>query len=236
MRHRLAVVLIFASCYPALADAPEGEKPVRTDLYGDPLPDGAVARMGTVRFLHGGSVYGLGISADGKTIASQNATTMAVWDTATGKELRRFASSCGAICPDGKTVAVANGDSRTILLRDAATGRIVRSFQGRHRVFGLAVSPDGRMLAGNILANNGPQGEADTIQLWDIATGQKLRPVRAGWTWNDAFFSGCAQTLAFTSDGKTLAILRGGLNGGLGFCDVASGRLSRLWRNQGLDP
>jgi hypothetical protein len=46
MRHQLAVILILASCYPALADAPEGEKLVRKDLYGDPLPDGAIALIG----------------------------------------------------------------------------------------------------------------------------------------------------------------------------------------------
>jgi hypothetical protein len=68
--HQLAVILILASCYSALADAPEGEKPVRRDLYGDPLPDGAIARLGTVRFRHGGTIHGVAFAADGKTLAS----------------------------------------------------------------------------------------------------------------------------------------------------------------------
>ena len=50
MRHRLAVILILVSSYPALADAAEGEKPVRKDLYGDPLQEGAIARTLARRF------------------------------------------------------------------------------------------------------------------------------------------------------------------------------------------
>ena len=41
---RLAVILILASSYPALVDAADGEKRVRNDLYGDPLPPVGAAR------------------------------------------------------------------------------------------------------------------------------------------------------------------------------------------------
>ena len=64
----------------------------RVDLYGDPLPSGAIARLGTVRFRHrylhgpgglfsGRQIGGVRLHADG---------TVIIWDSATGNRLRQF--------------------------------------------------------------------------------------------------------------------------------------------------
>src|SRR5262249_33875359 len=61
------------------ADSP---KP-KTDLYGDPLPSGAIARCGTMRLRHGrGST--VAFAADGKTLISFGGDrTLRFWDVAT---------------------------------------------------------------------------------------------------------------------------------------------------------
>src|SRR5262249_47074903 len=70
------------------------EKPQRTDSYGDPLPEGAIARLGTARLRHK-SIDSVAFSPDNKMIASAGAETRStdrgfihIWDAATGRELR----------------------------------------------------------------------------------------------------------------------------------------------------
>jgi RNA polymerase sigma factor (sigma-70 family) len=57
------------------------------DRYGDPLPDGAVARLGTVRFRHGGQLHTVAYSPDGKVIASGGFGRIMLWEADTGKPI-----------------------------------------------------------------------------------------------------------------------------------------------------
>jgi RNA polymerase sigma factor (sigma-70 family) len=67
----------------------------RTDLFGDLLPPGALARMGTIRYAQGDSTDGPPVLApDHKTFATvshhtpyRNGRVVCLWDAATGKEL-----------------------------------------------------------------------------------------------------------------------------------------------------
>jgi hypothetical protein len=61
------------------------------DLHGDPLPPGAVARLGTVRLRHivrdGSGAASVAFSSDGKRLITCGDVGVCVWDVATGKRL-----------------------------------------------------------------------------------------------------------------------------------------------------
>jgi RNA polymerase sigma factor (sigma-70 family) len=85
---------------PTAAKRIAEDRQPKTDLYGDSLPEGAVARLGTVRWRRNGGYACLAFSPDGKTLVT-GGSSLQVWDLATGKQLRhsdarmarRFAAS-----------------------------------------------------------------------------------------------------------------------------------------------
>jgi WD40 repeat protein len=104
--------------------------PAATDCYGDPLPDGAIARLGTVRLRHPSGADCVVFSADGKTLISGGHTGLRAWDVATGKDLRRFAEVAPAtsarFTADGKTLVTAD-NAGTIRRWDVETGKLLRA-------------------------------------------------------------------------------------------------------------
>jgi|GEM_PF-3562756 len=98
-RSRLAVVLFILTTTisipsymnvlwaqaPTTKEAAKGVDSARTDAVGDPLPDSALMRLGTVRFHPGSGVIELALSPDGKTVVSWGEKVIA-WDSATGRQ------------------------------------------------------------------------------------------------------------------------------------------------------
>ena len=86
------------------------EKPrARADLQGDPLPDGAVARLGTLRWRSAEVVEMIAYAPDGKTLASASRRGVRLFD-AKGKLTREFRTAemsvrSLAFSPDGTRLA-----------------------------------------------------------------------------------------------------------------------------------
>src|SRR5262245_8622889 len=76
-RLALALALVAILALPMRADEP------RRDRFGDPLPAGAIARLGTVQ-AHVG-VEGIAFSADGKSLISWSRHAVRHWDATTGR-------------------------------------------------------------------------------------------------------------------------------------------------------
>jgi WD40 repeat protein len=104
---------------PAIAaEVPAGDEETgATDLYGDPLPEGAVLRLGTVRMRHTHHIRRAVFSPDGTLLASmaRHDRGVSFWDVKTGApagylpvfhdrlEVARMSSDAGvlAFSPDG---------------------------------------------------------------------------------------------------------------------------------------
>jgi WD40 repeat protein len=202
----------------------------RTDSFGDPLPAGVLARSGTLRLRHAAPVTALVFCPDGNTLASASQDgTIRLWDTSTGKELRRFeghrgAVFCVAVSGDGKTLA-SGGEDRTLRLWDVATGNRLRPptpYQETPDC--VAFSPDGKRLATG--------GRFLRPQVRDVATGKVLGEIRgdAGVVidFSDPQRAGeqmarrtGALSIAFSPDGRSIAV--GNAGRPLGLYDAVTG-------------
>jgi WD40 repeat protein len=183
------------------ATEPEEKTSVRVDLAGDPLPAGAVARLGTLRFRYPAAIEAIAFLPDGKTILSGNGDgTLTRWDLFTGKIISGFQAPAAvplALSPDGKAVALVR-PGPSVWLRDLATGRDWRCFRRESGdVNDLAFSRDGQLLAAGGFAEHGGKPSHGTVHVWNVATRDQLRLCKDG--------SGPVRTVRFAPDSKTVA-------------------------------
>ena len=132
-------------------------KPVRLDAYGQPLPDGAIARLGKLKFGLLGSPMAVAWSPDGKKLAAVNndKPRLLIWEYPSGKvltELRLPNASAGRMLfsPDGKylfwtDVHAAWHTSR--LWNVETMTEVERPGQLRGEMPAVAFSRDGKRLA-----------------------------------------------------------------------------------------
>ena len=181
------------------------------DIYGDPLPKGAIARLGTARFRAGDDWFrGLAITPDGTAvIAATGDRSVYVWNTSTGRLIRRirtdpFGISGFTTSPNGKKIALAGFwttddgafTQREVRVIDVASGELVRAFprlEGNLDRHAMVFTPDSEHLIS--------LGTEGILRVEEIDTGMEVL--------TREFPKGNSPELAIAPDGLTLAIASG---------------------------
>jgi WD40 repeat protein len=192
-RVTVAGLILFMGVLAAPPAPGQTPKP-RTDASGDPLPPGALLRLGTVRW-RAETAWG-GASAlgpDGKTVyVANDRGNIRVVDLDSGLTQRTLRGHEGdiralAISRDGKLLASA-GYKETFLW-DVESGKRLRPFKAT-AVAVLAFTPNGKKLI------TGGEDHERSVRVLDVATGKE--ELRMLWHQRRVGFVGCGP------DNKTL--------------------------------
>jgi WD40 repeat protein/uncharacterized caspase-like protein len=149
-------------------------------------------------------------SPDGRLLATATyrSSTIKLWETATGRELRNLSSGTQSVIgvspviafsPDSRLVAAAAGDN-SVKIWDVATGRELQTLAGSQ---GSVASSFGVSFIA-FTANSQIVTVGDAIRVWEVASGKELRSL--GTTeFSVAGFSGGDVSVALSPDGNQLA-------------------------------
>ncbi len=202
-----------------------------TDIYGDPLPAGAVARLGTMRYRPGSALSASALSRNGKFLAGAGGNVIQIWDAETGKTLQRIAGFpvgvvALAFTSDSKLVASAAFESRLpnkrqfptkFQIHEVVTGKTVKQLDLKLRDQDNAKADDEEdflekgfnSAASLFFLAILPGGQefllhsgGPIMRLFDATSGEETRSFR--------HLDHELKSAALSSDGKTLALVEGG--------------------------
>ncbi|MDB5306833.1 MAG: hypothetical protein JWO38_1035 [Gemmataceae bacterium] len=188
----------------------------RLDTFGDPLPPGAVARLGTRRFVEKGRDFAL--SPDGKMIAVSD-SNLTLLDSVTGQVLRHQKwvwVGYGLFWrPDGRGVALIGRYPREKYLWDFTDPKDVPPTSEplphdtpppqppEGTISCAAVSPDGRWLA---IGMQSPDPARLLVQVYPCETGKRLRDLKPDRTLGP--FPAACERVWFAAGGRELVLAR----------------------------
>jgi WD40 repeat protein len=201
------------------------------DLYGDPLPEGAKARMGTARLRNFGYSTPL-MAPDGKAfIASSNAGVVRI-DPATGATLGKLTSPFYAtpnlVSADGKRLVNVLYDR--VVVWEAESGKTIAKVDRRAPSSdnSAALSLDGKTLAVGGVGDRVKKAPV-VVTLWDVDGNKELKTITVPQNESASVaISGDAKTLAtwgyhFNPDAKAAAT-DDDLNRFVHFWDATTGK------------
>lgn len=212
----------------AFATPPAAGQPTPADPKGDPLPAGAVVRLGTTRLRPGGSVEHMAFSPDGTRLASwsgdtSNPAALSLWDTKTGAAVRRVElpqsrADLLVWLADGRGIAVVRpryDDPDPVVweftdetapvpptrLRQHEGGNVPGPNDDVEFDSCYAISPDGKTIA---VGKGGRLTRDREVRLCELKVGTKVGDLKR--IKEVATHPGNCWRLRFTPDGKALVV------------------------------
>jgi WD40 repeat protein len=196
------ILVATASLHPCGVYSAE---PPRTDLYGDPLPPGAIARFGTLRYRNPDARF-FDLSPDGTRLALHTGYFeygLEVCDPLTGKVVFSIGGEKGPVknfgfSPDNRFLAVEQGER--VQFFDKTTGAHRLTLEGELSRHQGRFARDGKTFA--ISGSDGP------VWLWDADTGRLIRKldVKSLSPFPKIAISGDLRVVANSPDGHTIEL------------------------------
>jgi len=178
---------------PRIATPASGPAKPPVDRFGDALPEGALARYGTVRLRQGFLVHRVLFAPDGKKLALAGCgRPVGLWDVETGKEVHQFRKNQHqptgvAFSHDGALIAEGEQGVRLWSTKTGALVQELPNVGASQRA--VLFTPDDKLVISG--------GHDSVIHLWDVAGGTAVAKLEGH---KDSVLA-----LALTRDGTTLA-------------------------------